>query len=215
MFPDNNGIKFQHTLLAQICDDVVSFKKKLVHLETRLYNTGKKELNECMRWEKNPLHKINTNELIAKMQRRRQVACHVSLYQRMINSGLNFRPTCLFKSIVNYCFWRYLYRALFQAILRTPQTDTSKLNLFQQLYSNLGNLFEKPNFVSTDLVLIWKRLLNGVRFRFFTWKPGKKLRNNLKLFIFAAMEQRNAISAPKDSKIGYVLPRRFDLNFKI
>lgn len=43
---------------------------------------------------------------------------------------------------------RHLYRALFEAILSTPQTDTNRLNLFQQLYSDLGNLFEKPNFAS-------------------------------------------------------------------
>lgn len=43
---------------------------------------------------------------------------------------------------------RHLYRFLFEAILNTPQADTNKLNLFQQLYSDLGNLFDKSNFIS-------------------------------------------------------------------
>ena len=75
-------LNYSLNAISESVNDGISFKKKLDNLETRLYNTGKKELNQYIRWEENQLHKINTNELIVNMQKRKQAACHVGLYQR-------------------------------------------------------------------------------------------------------------------------------------
>ncbi|RWS10080.1 CCR4-NOT transcription complex subunit 1-like protein, partial [Dinothrombium tinctorium] len=43
---------------------------------------------------------------------------------------------------------RHLYRCLFQCVLQTPSNDSNRIALLQQLCSDLGSLFEKPNFVT-------------------------------------------------------------------
>lgn len=75
-------LKYSLNAVSESVNEGVSFKKKLDNLETRLYNAGKKELNQYLRWEENQLHKIDTNELIVNMQKRKQAACHVGLYQK-------------------------------------------------------------------------------------------------------------------------------------
>lgn len=75
-------LNYSLNAVSESVNDGISFKKKLDNLETRLYNAGKKELNQYLRWEENALHKIDTNELIVNMQKRKQAACHVGLYQK-------------------------------------------------------------------------------------------------------------------------------------
>lgn len=75
-------LNYSLNAVSESVNDGISFKKKLDNLESRLYSIGKKELNQYMRWEENQLHKINTNELIVNMQKRKQAACHVGLQQQ-------------------------------------------------------------------------------------------------------------------------------------
>ena len=75
-------LNYSLNAVSESVNDGISFKKKLDNLETRLYKTGKKELNQYLKWEGNQLHKIDTNELIVNMQKRKQAACHVGLCQR-------------------------------------------------------------------------------------------------------------------------------------
>jgi len=84
----------------------------------------------------NPLSfSINAISNIVKTLTKKNYKQQLSETQRLINN-------------IGFECERHLYRFLFEAILSTPQTDTNKLNLFQQLFSDLGNLFDKANFVS-------------------------------------------------------------------
>ena len=75
-------LNYSLNAVSESVNDGISFKKKLDNLESRLYNIGKKELSQYLRWEENQLHKIDTNELIVNMQKRKQAACHVGLQRQ-------------------------------------------------------------------------------------------------------------------------------------
>ena len=65
---------------SEFVDDGVSFKKRLDNQENKLYNLGKKELYHYQKWEENQLHKIDTNDLIINIRKRKQAACSAGLY---------------------------------------------------------------------------------------------------------------------------------------
>jgi len=84
----------------------------------------------------NPLSfSINTISNIIKTLTKKNYKQQLSETQRFINN-------------IGFECERHIYRFLFEAILNTQKTDKNKLSLFQQFYSDLGDLFEKPNFES-------------------------------------------------------------------
>ena len=64
---------------TEFVNDGLNFKKKLDNLEIKLYNIGKKELHQYQRWEENQLHKIDTNEFVINLKKRKQAACSAGL----------------------------------------------------------------------------------------------------------------------------------------
>lgn len=58
------------------------------------------------------------------------------------------RPPLQFVNNGGFDCERHLYRCLFEALLNTSAKDSNRLTLLQQLYSDLGDLFERPNFTS-------------------------------------------------------------------
>lgn len=74
-------LKYSLNAKSELVNDGINFKKKLDNLENRLYNIGKKELNHYQRWEENQLHKIDTNELVVNLKKRKQAANTAGLYK--------------------------------------------------------------------------------------------------------------------------------------
>ncbi|RWS29576.1 CCR4-NOT transcription complex subunit 1-like isoform X6 [Leptotrombidium deliense] len=63
-----------------------------------------------------------------------------------LNSTVTHNPQFLEK--FGFECERHLYRCLFQSALNTPYSDTNRLSLLQQLYSDVGSVFSKTNFVT-------------------------------------------------------------------
>lgn len=64
---------------SETVNEGMSFKKKLDNLELQLYRTGKSDLNQFLKWEENQLHKIDTNEFVINLKKRKQAASTAGL----------------------------------------------------------------------------------------------------------------------------------------
>lgn len=74
-----------HSLNAksESVSDGVAFKKKLDREEHRLYSIGKQELDHYQKWEENRLHRIDTNDFVENLRKRKKAACSAGLYTRI------------------------------------------------------------------------------------------------------------------------------------